>query len=206
MDDVACDPLHPIIRRDATALLVEPVPDCYTRLQHTYAAYPRVRLANVALNVFDGQCIMYRVSSGETQPEWAQGLASLGRNWNGLRDRAVVETIQVECVTWRTLIHRYGVPAVDVLVVDAEGFDDTVVLSFPFQRFHPLCVLYELQNLPIARADIVSSKMRQIGYSVAACDYSDILWIDSSYGWDRVNDRQPALGQRIRGRLRHNRV
>ena len=143
------DPLYQLIVEDAWhGVLVEPLPDMFAQLQANHAGRAGLAFANVAVtnesaHTGDG-CVMQRVAASAMQeggvPGWVEGIASffpdrsmiagVGGAWGAedfadFKDSRVFEA--VTCVTLPALLATHGVQRLDVLVVDAEGYDARIL-------------------------------------------------------------------------------
>jgi hypothetical protein len=53
----------------------------------------------------------------------------------------------VTCLTLSDLISKHGVKRVDVLQLDAEGYDYRILRQFNFEKFRPFIINFEIVNL-----------------------------------------------------------
>jgi hypothetical protein len=60
---------------------------------------------------------------------------------------ALIEPIEVECATLPDLVERAGSDRLDLLQMDAEGYDAKLVQSIDFRRFAPAILRYEHKHL-----------------------------------------------------------
>lgn len=108
-----------------TYLALEPHPDSYTRLEATGAAFARDGFPfeglEAAAGPASGSATLYRTQesavSGMLRP--AEGLAE--RVPTG--DHRIVEELAVKVVTIDEILDARGIASVDLLKVDAEGYD-----------------------------------------------------------------------------------
>ncbi|MDG1102910.1 MAG: hypothetical protein P8N75_05985 [Ascidiaceihabitans sp.] len=56
---------------------------------------------------------------------------------------------------------------IDVLQIDAEGFDDQVIYSSNIENLRPLIINFELTNLDAQKATAVKSFLSKCGYMVS---------------------------------------
>jgi len=129
-DGELADPIYRYMHEYGwSGLLVEPLPDLFERLQHTYRAVQgRIRFANVAVTDPEQKCEMIRVppalvDSGEA-PDWALGVSSffdsrsaVGGVGASKQDFATyvekLERTSVSCITLPALLARYDVAYID---------------------------------------------------------------------------------------------
>ena len=153
-DGVSNDPIRSFIERYRwEALLVEPLPDIFARLERNYRGFPGIRLTNCAIGPA-GQLTLYRVQAevGNRFP-WLHELASFDRNVVLRHEvffpdlaRYVVEE-KVPCLPFATLMERHGVAGIDALVIDTEGYDFEILKQIDFERYRPKVVLFEHKHL-----------------------------------------------------------
>jgi FkbM family methyltransferase len=163
MDGVQFDPLHRLIRLHGWhALLVEPLPDSFAALKSHYADLPGIAFANCAIGEVPGSMPLYYVPRDVVQaegfPAWVLGISSLTKahieSQEGFFQRSgfsglmrFVRTVSVEVVTLKMLLEAYGSPHVDVLQIDAEGFDYKVMRQWDFSASAPAIVNFEHARL-----------------------------------------------------------
>jgi FkbM family methyltransferase len=119
-DGLMSDPIHDWIKRCNWGILVEPQRLEFEKLKNTYRQeQDRLIFENVAICDRDGTCTLYRVKDGAHSADWERGFASLLPRFAS--DRFITET--VPCITFETLLRRQRVSRVDLLQIDAEGYD-----------------------------------------------------------------------------------
>src|SRR4051812_25103160 len=151
-DGAANDPVRDSITRFGWhAVLVEPQAVPFAALQRLYAEHPDVSVFNVAVAPSDGTRDMYVLDSPSDLPEWAGQMASFDRAQvasamrylsEEARAVAVVKAVPVETWTFSTLLDRAHVDRVDVLQIDAEGYDLELLRMFDVPRNLPTIVNY----------------------------------------------------------------
>ncbi|HEX2234337.1 MAG TPA: FkbM family methyltransferase [Thermoleophilaceae bacterium] len=170
------DHLRPfILTRGWRGIMVEPVPYVFARLRRNYAGVPGVILENVAVADRDGQVPFYYLADASeeerlTLPDWYDGIGSLDRDFlvghegkiADIESRIVCEP--VTALTFDSLCEKHGVTAVDLIVIDTEGYDWEILRRFDFERWHPELLVYEHFHLsPADRAD-AAARLREAGY------------------------------------------
>ncbi len=182
MDGVRFDPLHQLIRRHGWhALLVEPLPDSFAALKRHYADVPGITFANCAIGDAPGMLPLYHVPPEVVQaegfPSWVLGISSLSREHveaqevffqrSGFQDlMRYVRTVAVEVVTLRTLLDRHGSPRVDVLQIDAEGYDYKVLRQWDFSLGRPSIVNFERARLSAQGKTLSVELLLSQGYAL----------------------------------------
>jgi len=74
---------------------------------------------------------------------------------------------QVDCVTFDHLFETYKPSQVDLLSIDAEGFDYEVLKLFDFSIRRPGVVYYEHRNLSEADRQASWRMLVEMGYKIA---------------------------------------
>lgn len=170
----AGDPISLYVKRDGwSGILVEPVPELFERLQATYRGVAGLTFENVAIAEQPGRRRFYRLSpaAGEVY-ELADALGSLDRDVLLSHAQQVpdieryVEEIEVDCLTFDGLFARHDVDRIDLLHIDAEGYDARLLRTFPWQRFEPRVVLYEHDHLDRRDRAATEAMLRERGYEL----------------------------------------
>jgi FkbM family methyltransferase len=169
--DTPNDPLYDFLQvtlpghPDRIAVLVEPVREYFEALQDAYDGLANVRLENVAIAEEAGDRDFYRLAAGvdPTQhghPKWLAQLGSLRPDrmtdlWDRaggspeLRDfwhqHSTVE--RVHCWTFDQLLKRHDLDHVDLLQIDAEGYEYEILRTIDFSRLRPRFINYERRTL-----------------------------------------------------------
>ena len=154
------DPLYPLFRKYASwrGLLVEPIPYIFAKLKANYPDTSRFDLANVAIGE-DGKMPFYYVDKTAINdlpdlPYWYDQLGSFDRSHivkelDGVLE-PYVRSMEVESMNLMSLLDRYGVSKIDVLHIDAEGYDWKVLQQLDLSRFRPTFILCEHHHLSLA--------------------------------------------------------
>jgi FkbM family methyltransferase len=153
-------------RRDRTlVVLVEPVREYFDRLQEAYSGLPCVRFENVAIAETRGLREFYRLDADPAThgyPAWLAGLGSLradrmtslwehyekghgGETYEEMKrfyeEHRVIEPVR--CITLQDLVGRHSIEAIDLLQIDAEGYDHRILQTIDFERMRPSFINYE---------------------------------------------------------------
>jgi FkbM family methyltransferase len=177
---------------------VEPLLDLMARLQRNRGDLPGISYAQVAIAEECGRHTMQRVRADAVEagrlPPWAGGIASLVPERNALGGRglppeqhaavvAEIETVEVECIDFKTLADRYEIGEFDVLQIDTEGYDWLILRQIDLVRHRPNCIHVEIACLPDTEIDALLAFLRQAGYVVYAMDDGkDMLALRTDFG------------------------
>ncbi len=150
---------------NAKALLIEPQPDVFQQLSSNYEGIDSVTLANVALSRKSESRQMFRISDlahqyhkrGKTfgtsiasfDPEhpWQYFLRNATDAGKAIERSKIIETVNVECLTFADSAKRYDISHIDILAVDTEGFDFEVLKMVFESGFRPDLLKYEHKHL-----------------------------------------------------------
>ena len=155
-------------------ILVEPQRKPFEVLQARFGDDPRLMLANVAIGERDETRDFYTVDTlGAGLPSWAEQLASFQKDVI-LKHRRFIPDIDsriitnaIETVTLPTLLARAGLSQVDLLQIDAEGYDGRIVRSINYAAIKPSVIRYEHKHLGGAERDLTIRKLIAEGYMIA---------------------------------------
>lgn len=160
-DGVADDDLHDLIKAHRLrGLLVEPQPAAFARLQQTYADQPQVALLQAAIAEQQGVRELYGRRNEATMA------ASFDRGHlvrHGIPQCDIV-AMPVACHTVASALGAAGLDHVDLLQIDAEGYDWPIIRSIDFSRLRPAIVRFEYRNMRPRDADACLKHLAGYGY------------------------------------------
>jgi len=164
-----------------SGLLVEPIPHLAEALALRYAGRPGVRVEKAAVAERDGEVTLYRVADEPGAPAWYQQLATLDRSVllkhgpsiPNLESRIIQESVPAFCV--KSLLERHEIDRIDLLVIDAEGFDWQILRQFDLSRFRPRLMMFEHQHLSAGDKASASAMIRRHGYRQVETPEGDAL-------------------------------
>lgn len=173
-DGLANDPLHDLVRRFRwRGILVEPQPEPFQRLRQTYAGQDGLEFINAAVADQAGSVTLWRVVDPRPDdPWWVGQSASFDRDHlvAHVAERPdLIERIQgvsVPAVTLPELFARASRP-VDVLQVDAEGYDAHIVAMLDGVSHSPTIVRFEHRHLSAAEHADAVGRLAARGYRFA---------------------------------------
>jgi FkbM family methyltransferase len=198
-DGTSSDPMYQYLKAgSARAILIEPNPFAFERLQRAYADIPGVTLIPSALGEHDGEATLYRVKeSGKTASEidWSLQFASFSRahvKRHGVKANQI-ECITVQCHTLSSVMKQQGMNRIDLLQIDAEGFDGAIVRMALQLTILPSCINFEHVHLPLFERNRLFDALKTHNY---------LLGYDS---WN-ILAVQKVLFDRMRSQMAPNRV
>jgi len=162
-DGITHDPIHKFIKRDDwKGVLLEPQPDVFHEfLTKIYAKNKGIRPLCAAIGEKDGTQPIYKV--GFSTMRWATGLASFSKEKieKAFEDGIVASNCkrfgieipadqsqwisheEVQVIAPSTLIQTYGLDHIDLLQIDAEGYDLEVIRIFDIPKTQPQAIIFE---------------------------------------------------------------
>lgn len=164
-DGVSNDAVHELIKtHDLRGILVEPQPKVFEELRRNYEGYPQIHLVNGAVAADDGVRDYYtRTSLRSQQASFDRG--HLRRH--NASDNEIV-TLQVTCYRLESLLEKYGFDHIDLLQIDAEGYDYEIIKTIDFDRIKPAILRFEHEHLTDRDADECLEMLSSNGYRFVA--------------------------------------
>lgn len=173
-DGITHDPIHKFIKRDDwNGVLLEPQPDVYHQyLKKIYAKNKGIHSVCAAIGEQDGTLPIYKI--GFSTMRWATGLASFSKEKiekafeDGIvssncrrfgidipkdKNQWIAEEL-VEVISPASLIKKYDIKKIDLLQIDAEGYDLEVIRIFDIAKTQPQAIVFE--NVGLNAADYQS--------------------------------------------------
>lgn len=160
-DGVGDDDLRGLVMtHKLRGVLVEPQPDAFVRLQQTYRGQTHVTLLQAAIAEQEGTRDLF-CRRGE-----ASMAASFDRDHlrrHGIPD-AEIFTQPVTCHTVESALQTAGLTQVDLIQIDAEGYDWQIIRSIDFERVRPRILRFEYRNMPERDADACLALLASHGF------------------------------------------
>jgi FkbM family methyltransferase len=146
-DGVSFDRLYRFVtKHDAAGLVVEPIAHHFEALSRNYAAHPRVTPVRRAIHATADEIEMHLVDPQVTGlARWTSGISSVDPDHHrrsGTPSEAMI-TQRVPCSTWERLLEDHAVTSVDLLQIDAEGYDFEILQMLDLDRCKPKVIKFE---------------------------------------------------------------
>jgi FkbM family methyltransferase len=138
---ITVDPVNKLIKskQDWFGILFEPGTQAFEELTKTYRGYDNLVLLNMAVSDIDGKTILY---CGETTPHFTLDKTKATHMFN-----VVPREVEVSVISPKTIIEEYGISKLDLLQIDTEGRDFTIIKSFLENNLIPDIIRFEYVNL-----------------------------------------------------------
>ena len=180
-DGVKNDDLSPFVRRYGwRGILVEPMPRFFATLRRNYGVRPGLVFENVGIADADGAMDFFSLPEEFTDPDWLQQIGTFDRRaieFNLAGRPELIEKIRVTkipAISLRTLLERNRVTKVDLLFIDAEGFENVILRQLCDMTLRPRYIVFEWGCM---QRDVLQSLMdflRHESYELFSCG-GDVL-------------------------------
>jgi len=134
-DGIRFDELNHFIKNNnPKSILIEPIKSYFDQLLINYAGYKNVFLENSAIGDNNSVGYLYKVSNFylEKYDEHILGINSFNKNHlikHNVKS-SHIEKEKVNFVTTEYLFKKYNITKLDLLVIDAEGYDGNILINF----------------------------------------------------------------------------
>ena len=144
---------------DAKVVLIEPIREYFDQLKVNYRGTMCVDFENVAIADSDEPLEMYRLKGDPVAagfPAWLSQLSSLKKermeelwdNYERMEEaqqwylaHRVME--RVDCMTLEQLFEKHNLTSLDLLQIDAEGYDYEILKTLDFSKIKPRYINFE---------------------------------------------------------------
>lgn len=170
------DPLRArIVEGGWRGVLVEPIRPIFERLRQSYAGIPHVSFECAAISAQAGVATFYSLAEPTPDeigklPDWYDQIGSFDRE-HLLRHAPKIPDIEsrirplkVSCLTFSDLCEKHGLQDLDVLHIDAEGHDLTILSAVDLARWRPKIVIFESKHAPPAALAAYRASLGRSGY------------------------------------------
>src|SRR6266446_2198869 len=96
----------------------------------------------------------------------------------GLTSRIDIDYIvedSIESISFHSLVARYKVPRIDLIVIDTEGYDLEILRQLDLLRFKPDLIVYEHKHLNELERTIAADLLIANGYSVQSTAWANTV-------------------------------
>ena len=153
-DGITHDPFREyLIRPGWKSVVVEPNPAVYQLLRRNYSAYRNVIPVNAAVSYATKELTLWTFEqqflAGRPDGSVLSTLVSFSpenmRKFVAPDDPALnhLKSFTVQCFTLEELAERHGLPQVDGIFVDVEGYENQILLHTDYARLKPSLVVFE---------------------------------------------------------------
>jgi FkbM family methyltransferase len=161
------------------SVLVEPVPTIFDELKENFKDRDNYIFEQCAITEEDGEIKMLTVPPDVIEREGLhpgyKGMSALYPLRNGFgsdyqRDIDVKAQfgvdIMVPTLTLNSLLNKYNLQNVDILICDTEGYDWKIFKQLDFNRIRPKVIRLEYINLTDEEKELTKNKLIENGYEI----------------------------------------
>lgn len=177
-DGVGDDDLGELIESHRLrGVLVEPQPAAFAKLKQRYADQPQLTLLQAAIADRPGNRELYCLRN---RPSMAASFDRGNLLKHGIPDTEIVP-MTVPCHTVDTALAFAGLSRVELIQIDAEGYDYEIIRTINFARIRPAIVRFEYRHMSRRDADECLALLAGHGYrflvedrDILACRATDV--------------------------------
>lgn len=185
-----------IVRNRWTGIAIEPLPSVFPLLKRNYAHVHGVQCEQLAVGAKDEMLTFWTMSDGfldglhadvqlyynrkssfhraavekaltSFDDEQLEYLSKRGHSPVGINVPEAISSVQVECLSVNTLVRRYrNGKSPDLLSIDAEGHEATIIPAIDFETVRPRALFYEACHLGAEDAARITAHLKSAGYSI----------------------------------------
>lgn len=178
-DGKSGDPIYSfVVKYQWRGILVEPIPYLYEKLKENYKNQDRLFFENVAISSEAGDKNFYYIKSQNPESEstpWYERLGSLNREHltkhvDKIKKRIPGDNLiireKVKCHNIDFLLNKYNVQKINLLHIDAEGYDYEIIKMIPFHKIKPDMIFYEEKHLGPGDRVLCKNLLKSNGYKL----------------------------------------
>ena len=134
-----------------SSILVEPIPEFFNELKLNYSKYNNIKLENVAISEDDSNTFLYSVKKRFRDDYGGHAKAISSFNLNHLLKHGIkkqhIEKLNINSISIKNLLNKYKLKSIDLLYVDAEGYDGEIILSFLNEEIDCKAIIFEFIHI-----------------------------------------------------------
>lgn len=177
----------------ADAIFVEPLPDIFNRLKHNYADLCNAKFENACVYINSGIIDFYRLKPNYAslakghlkKKDFNDRISSLTvehilnhvgytGNWQD-----IIHKVPVDAISFDDLLKKYNIRHIDLLQIDAEGYDFEILKMINFGHIKPKILCFEYINLSGESYSKALSLITKFGYKWTHDKYNIIAQHDT---------------------------
>ena len=173
-DGTGDDPLRRSVMQNGwQGLLIEPIPETFTRLQATYRDTPGLEFANLAISPEEGEMTFHVVEGRDALSSFSlETILRYEQKYENLREN--MRELRVPTRRLDSLLRETGLHTPNVVVIDTEGCDDIVLRTYDFSVHKPDVLQLEHVHLSASAATDLRDWLTELGFALIY-DRHDVL-------------------------------
>lgn len=180
-DGVTNDPIHTFIKKYKwKGTLVEPLPDFFKKLKENYAGETQLNFENLGIGNKEDLLQFYYLPTQYNNPEWLQQIGTFSKEAIEINLKnqpaylPLVEAKSIPVITLSSLIQRSKLLDIDLLVIDAEGFEFQILSQLEKASVKPNYIFYEWGCMTEEENKALQQILINLGYEFYAAS-GDLL-------------------------------
>ncbi len=184
-DGINHDPIHAFVTsHDVAGIVIEPLPDVFEKLCHTYRRYPHIEKLNIAIHNNADRITLYRPDPLLSK---STGVASVHRHHLEHSEKRTgvgldgVIPVDVPAKSAAAVLRDAQIEHVDLLQIDTEGYDIEIIKGFDLEQWQPSVIRFEhgIYSGTSTRDELLGALIRlyEHGYSVAMERVDALAWM-----------------------------
>lgn len=175
-DGISNDPVFEFVNKyNWQGILVEPMPPHFEKLLNNYSHKKGLIFENVGIGDKAGAFDFFYLPAEYNDPAWLQQLSSFDKNSlvANLKDShpQLIDHIQkrtINAITLSELVRKNNVKEIDVLNIDAEGYEYKILKDLETLAIKPNIILFEWGCMPKEELDKLNNLLQKNHYSLYA--------------------------------------
>jgi FkbM family methyltransferase len=175
-DGLTVDPIREyILQHRWRGILVEPQKKFFAALQRNYAGVPGLHFENVAISDrAENKQLFVPGGDNPDAPEWGGLAATFKPRAHSSGEDLNFAQEEVACVTLESVVRKHGLPRIDLLQVDTEGYDYEIIKSVNFAAMAPRIIHYEHRHVTAEEQFNLKLLLKSHGYAVVEDGYDTV--------------------------------
>jgi len=176
-DGISEDPIRDyVMKYHWRGVLIEPLPDMFRELVANYAGETQLIFENAAIAIEDGTISLFTLDD-PTRDRSANRSTSLLKDHlvRSFGKDAPIKELRVPALSLASLFSKHEISKVDLLQIDAEGFDYDIIKMFDFARMKPTVIQFEHASMSGPRQRETWGYLANLGYSLTKTSVLDTL-------------------------------
>jgi FkbM family methyltransferase len=178
-DGINNDPIREYVKKfHWKGLLIEPLTDVFLRLLENYKEETQLMFENVAIAPNKGMISFFTVDEMLSQ---AHQSSSLDKNHliKEFGSQVPIKETKVCCVPLETLVSKYAITKIDLLQIDAEGYDFEIIKMLNMSTIKPRIINFEHVHIPFEQRHECYRFLDGHGYRLAISTMDTLALLDT---------------------------
>ena len=147
-----------------SGILIEPIPYIFEVLKKNYSiSKNNLIFENIAISNYDG-IMNFFLPKEAKKNTWLTKISSCDR-FNGDLSNYETEEILVPCLTLDSLLIKYNINKIDLLIIDVEGYENVILDAYSF-KIKPQIIFLETRFYNYSTLEKMYAKFINMGYRI----------------------------------------